>query len=142
MGYCCASVVCNVTAVAHRCCFLSSFCQCPESFSLLILEGGETSTLSLHILMANFPACLFFFFFKMQALDPRMNFFCSHEQPGQETMVCKKMGHLGFQVCGSLHFAARLHSTVLALPCEPRLLSTSEHLGHLLVGDQETDLDS
>lgn len=61
VGYCCASVVCNVTAVAHRCCFLSSFCQCPESFSLLILEGGETSTLSLHILMANFPACLFFF---------------------------------------------------------------------------------
>lgn len=84
----------------------------------------------------------FFFFFKMQALDPRMNFFAVMNNQVRKPWFVKKMGHLGFQVCGSLHFAARLHSTVLALPCEPQLLSTSGHLGHLLVGDQETDLDS
>lgn len=58
-------------------------------------------------------------------------------------MICKKeMGHLGFQVRGSLRFAGRLQHSASALLCELWLLSTSGNLGHLLLGDQETDLDS
>lgn len=78
---------CAMWLLCHMsCCFLSSFPLCPESFSLVIWRGKKPSTLSIHILMVNFPAWILL----RCRLWIHTWIFCNHEQPGQETMICKK----------------------------------------------------
>lgn len=108
---CIGFVQCDCCVTCHSC-FLSTFPQCPESFSLVIERGKKTLKPFYSHSYGEFS-----WIFLRCKLWIHTLIFCSHEQPGQETVICKKMGHLGIQFCGSLHFAGRLRSALSRLRC-------------------------